>query len=207
MNMEVGMQNARSKLTRKASDGRCPKTPVTGRSLIIVRPVTAVPPKIPEKGIKATQYRERTVQILTVIELCSTQGCAAPPSCTRRHPSNSGKGDLDSIRAFRQKNLVCTRKGLTFRTSAPRGVSAMWRSSSADPSPRATSLASPAALLGVLPLHVHMLSLGSSRLVALTAGGTSTVVGSGTPCSAKMPTSLSTDRPRSSKSKRVEAFR
>ena len=48
-------------------------------------------------------------------------GRATPPSCTRCHPSNSGKGDLDSIRAFRQKNLVCTRKGLTFRTCAPRG--------------------------------------------------------------------------------------
>ena len=54
MHMEVGMQNACSKLTRKASDGRCPKTPVTGRSLIIVRPVTAVPPKIPKNGMKAT---------------------------------------------------------------------------------------------------------------------------------------------------------
>ena len=49
-------------------------------------------------------------------------GRATPPSCTRCHPSNSGKGDLDSIRAFRQKNLVCTRKGLH---ALPGGVSAM----------------------------------------------------------------------------------
>ena len=122
MHMEVGMQNACSKLTRKASDGRCPKTPVTGRSLIIVRPVTAVPPKIPKNGMKATAISPSTrADLDRHFEPCSTEGCAAPPSCTRRHPSNSGKGDLDSIRAFRQKNLVCTRKGLTFRTCAPRG--------------------------------------------------------------------------------------
>ena len=71
MRMEVGMQNACSKLTRKASDGRCPKTPVTGRSLIMVRSVTAVPPKMPEKGMKGTQYRERHGQLLTIIEPCS----------------------------------------------------------------------------------------------------------------------------------------
>ena len=107
----------------QSSDGRCLKTPVTGRSLIMLRSVSlsAVPPKMPEMGMKATQYRELRAQLLIVIEPCSTQGPAALPNCTRRHPSNSGKGNLDSIRAFRQKNLVCTRKGLTFRTGAPRG--------------------------------------------------------------------------------------
>ena len=118
------MQNACSKLTRKASDGRCPKTPVTGRSLIMVRSVTAVPPKMPEKGMKGTQYRRLPGQLLTVIEPCSTQGPAAPPSCTRRHPSNSGKGDLDSIRAFRQKNSRGTRKALTFCTDAAPALTA-----------------------------------------------------------------------------------
>ena len=78
MHMEVGMQNACSKLNRKASDGRCPKTPVTGRSLIIVRPVTAVPPKIPEKGIKATQYRERGAQLLTVVGVDPRCGSCDP---------------------------------------------------------------------------------------------------------------------------------
>ena len=48
-------------------------------------------------GMKATLYRERTSQLLTGITPSSTEGRAAPPSCTRRHPSNSGKGDLDSI--------------------------------------------------------------------------------------------------------------
>ena len=83
-------------------------------SLIMVRSLTAVPPKMPEKGMKGTQYRERGAQLLTVVETFHTEGPAAPPTSTRRHPSNSGKGDLDSIRAFRQKNLVRTRRGLCF---------------------------------------------------------------------------------------------
>ena len=116
------MQISSSSLTQKGSNGRCQKTPVTGRPVMLVRPVTAVPPEAPKKGTKGTQYRERHTQILTVIEPCSTEGREAPRSCTRRHPSNSGKGDLDSIRTFRQKNLVAREAAFVFRTWAPLGV-------------------------------------------------------------------------------------
>ena len=43
--MRVGMQNSSSSLTQKGSNGRCQKTPVTGRPVMLVRSVTAVPPE------------------------------------------------------------------------------------------------------------------------------------------------------------------
>ena len=47
--MRVGMQNSSSSLTQKGSNGRCQKTPVTGRPVMLVRSVTAVPSEAPKK--------------------------------------------------------------------------------------------------------------------------------------------------------------
>ena len=102
----IGMQNSSSSLTQKGSNGRCQKTPVTGRPVMLVRSVAALPPGILEKGMKATQYRELPAQLLTVIEPCSTRGQSAASRGSRHHPSPRRKYDLDSIRALRQKNLA-----------------------------------------------------------------------------------------------------
>ena len=88
--MRVGMQNSSSPLTQKRSNGRCQKTPVTGRPAMSVRSVIVVPPKAPKKSMESAQLHERHAQLLTFVELCSTEGFAAPPSGTRRHPSNRG---------------------------------------------------------------------------------------------------------------------
>ena len=69
--MRVGMQNSSSSLTQKGSNGRCQKTPVTGRPVMSVRSVTAVTAEVPNNGTKGTQYRERPQQIVTLIEPCS----------------------------------------------------------------------------------------------------------------------------------------
>ena len=62
--MRVGMQNSSSSLTQKGSNGRYQKTPVTGRPVMLVRSVTAVPPEAPKKGMKATQYLALSVHFV-----------------------------------------------------------------------------------------------------------------------------------------------
>ena len=67
--IRVGMQNSSSSFAQRGSNCRCQKDACHGRvmaSLIMVRSLTAVPPQMPEKGMKATQYRELQVQILTI---------------------------------------------------------------------------------------------------------------------------------------------
>ena len=93
---------------------------MTGLSSV-VRSLTAVPRKVPKIGMKATQFGQRPLQTSTVIEKCSTQGPAAPPTGSRHPSANSEKSDLDSISALRQKNLVPPKAGLIFCTSAPEG--------------------------------------------------------------------------------------
>ena len=72
---------------------------------MLVRSVTAIPPEIPEKGMKATQYRERTVQILTVIEPCSTEGrlVRLHKAALAAIPQIEEKGDLPSLELFVRK--------------------------------------------------------------------------------------------------------
>ena len=50
--MRVGMQISSSDLTQKGSNGRCRKAPVTGRPVMLLRSVTAIPPKAPKKSTK-----------------------------------------------------------------------------------------------------------------------------------------------------------
>jgi len=75
--------------------------------------------------MKATQFGQRPPQTSTVIEKCSTQGPAAPPTGSRHPSANSEKSDLDSISALRQKNLVHRRPVLFFVHPLQRGGGAM----------------------------------------------------------------------------------
>ena len=87
----------------------------------MVRHVTAVPPKIPAKGMEAMQCCERSGQFLTAVEpqksdtLRTHQQAAAIPQQIVE------KSDLDSISALRQNNLVPHEGGLVFCTCAPKG--------------------------------------------------------------------------------------
>ena len=114
MRMEGGKRNQLSHLTGETSHDGVQRVPLRTGQPSFVRSLTAVSHKVPKIGMKATELCELQVQLRTVIEPCSTQAPAPPPTGTRRHLSNSGKSDLDSIRAFRQKNLVQTRKGPCF---------------------------------------------------------------------------------------------